>query len=168
MNRRKELHLINEAYNSVTYNRYKEIELEGFKIITPDKYKNILVQEREDIDNWFILTVKELHSMGNVMGTGEVYTKPLDRIAKLWEKAIIIDARKVHLFTSTLYRFPIVKETRNVYLKYDSKYEDIPESKKAGLLSAGGLNAYLEPTESFRDYASKETADDFSKLMDEL
>ena len=168
MNRKRDLLLISEAYKNQAYDRYKGIEIEEFKIITPDRYSNILVQEREDIDNWFLWKVIDTHISGNVMGNGEVYPAPPDRIVKNFEKAIIIEARKVHLFTSTLYRFPVVQETRNVYLKFDHKYEDIPKSRKEGLLKAGGLNAYLEPAESFRDYASKETAGDFSELMDEL
>jgi len=168
MNRKRDLLLISEAYKNQAYDRYKGIEIEEFKIITPDRYTSILVQEREDINNWFLWKVMDTHISGNVIGTGDVYPKPLDKIVAHWEKAIIIEARKVNLFTSTLYRFPVVQETRNVYLKFDHKYEDIPKSRKEGLFKAGGLNAYLEPAESFRDYASKGTADNFSELMDEL
>lgn len=138
-----------------------------YELISPEKYIRLYKENKRGFINRLLSEVKVKGRLGNTvrLDPQNIYHEALiNKAKKEWIRAIVMNGvdLKRHLLAnkpSDIIRYKIESTLDRVYVINDPSHI----TTKALI-----WKQWLEPKESFRDYTSKDTSDEFGSLMDEL
>lgn len=138
-----------------------------YELISPEKYIRLYKENKKGFINRLLSEVMGKGWLDNTvrLDPQDIYDRALiDKAKKEWKRSIVMNGAelKQHLMynnPSDIVKYNIKGHLDKIYVVNDPS--DIT-------IKALIWKQWLEPKESFRDYTSKDTSDEFGSLMDEL
>ena len=141
-----------------------------YKRILPDDYSRLLEFQRSRMPK-ITASVYDINKSrssttliyrakyNNLTGEGKEF---LENVKENWEKHFVMSGEELcrYLINSEQRKYKILLNSDTLYIVNNKQFRKIS--------TFSGFTAYLEPTVTYKSFASRDTTDSFSELMDEL